>query len=386
MKTLLLFGIFLSCIFSTFCKAENSFLLDTFSDRITFIRMDSVHTSQATIVEYKDFLVVIELPFIDEGGNVSKNLREDSIKAESFLYFTAQRFNGKPIKYILHSHWHLHSLSGITPFLKNGTILFTTQSSWQYSIQNGFVKNAVSQQYNNSLTFVRGDTTILSDTDFPIRLLHLDNSYRFKPTKEYLLFYFPKSFKLHASCLCAVSETELNRKGSIYSDRLTDLQHAIAERNLHVDTIIKLGRYEQKKGNYLPPYFSYKSISQLIENNKPYFSLIKQIADIDTVILTTKRDSLLTNAISRKLPPSMFNQAVYECIRVKEYNKAIIMAHFLNLYFPGETSYIDTMGEAYFAAGDITTATYYDSLLKRKDPKFSGGLVTWEENKKSSSK
>lgn len=362
--------------------AQNNFLLNRFSETISFIRMDSLHTSQATIIEYPEFLTVIELPFIDEGGNVSKNLHEDSTKAEEFIRFLDKIYKGKPVKHILHSHWHLHSLSGITPFFKRNATLYTAKSNWQYSINNGFLANTDINAFSKQISFVEKDTTILSKTEFPISILHLDISYRFKPTKEYLLFYFPQNKALHASCLCAVSETELQRKGGIYHDRLTDIRKAVESRSLEVDTIIKLGRYDQKKGTYLPPYFLYSSICTLMDNAKPYFSLIKQIADIDSVILLDKKDSLLTATIAKKTSPSLFNQAVYECIRVGEYNKAIILAHFLNLYYPGEVAYIDTMGEAYYVAGDIEAATYYDSLLKRKDPKFTGGLETWAQNKK----
>lgn len=379
------FNIIITSIFTFFAfgsiTAQNNFLLNRFSERISFIRMDSIHTSQATIIEYPDFLSIIELPFIDEGGNVSKNLHEDSVKAEEFIRFLDKTYNGKPVKYILHSHWHLHSLSGITPFFKRNVTLFTARSNWQYSINNGFLSNTDISSFTNRIEFVEKDTTILSNTEFPIHILHLDNSYRFKPTKEYLLFYFPQNKSLHASCLCAVSENELKRKGGIYHDRLTDMRRAIESRSLDVDTIIKLGRYDQQKGTYLPPYFLFAPIRELMDNAKPYFSLIKQIADIDTLILLEKKDSLLTAAITKKIAPSLFNQAVYECIRVGEYNKAIILAHFLNLYYPGDLAYIDTMGEAYYVAGDMKMATYYDSLLKRKDPKFTGGLQAWAQNK-----
>jgi len=72
---------------------------------------------------------------------------------------------------------------------------------------------------------------------------------------------------------------------------------------------------------------------------------------------------------------------VYECIKLKEFKKAVALAQLLNLYSPGDLNLIDTMGEAYYNAGELALANYYNLLIIKKDPKFGGGIKVWEQNK-----
>ncbi|MCY7363297.1 MAG: hypothetical protein LH629_14710 [Ignavibacteria bacterium] len=94
----------------------NDFNINNYENNIFFITMDTSHSSQTTVIEYPEFLVLIELPFIDEGAGKSTDLSEDIERAEEFIKFLNDKFKNKPVKFVMSSHWHLHSLSGITPF------------------------------------------------------------------------------------------------------------------------------------------------------------------------------------------------------------------------------------------------------------------------------
>ena len=41
------------------------------------------------------------------------------------------------------------------------------------------------------------------------------------------------------------------------------------------------------------------------------------------------------------------------------------------------------MGEAYFVAGDLASAPFYDKIIKRANPNFPQGMKAWEQNKKN---
>ena len=375
---------FMGIVSGSKCQNKYYFVLEKYSPEVSFITMDSSWYVQSTVVEYKDYLVLIELPFVDYGADKSTNLYEDTLKAVSFINFLSVHFNNKPVKYVLHTHWHLHSLSGITPFLKRGATLVTTQKNWDYSVSNGLLGAYKPMEFERQIIRITKDSSILSKTKFPIDIIYLDSTYKNKPTKDYLFFYFPKLKTLHASCMAAINEVDFStKKDYLYSDRLTDLDRAVTSRNLQVDTIIKLERFKNLNATSINHTFTYSYFKQHIKNGKSLNEVITGYTTLPNEVLIEKKDSILANAINKKLNPEVFNSAVYECIRHSEYRKAILLAQLLNLYSPGELNYIDTMGEAYYTSGDTSTASYYDSILMKRDAKFGGGIKSWEQNKKN---
>ena len=153
---------------SLYAQSEKQFSKTVFSKEISFVRTDTAHGSQSTVIEYPKFLVVIELPMIDEGGGRSTNLVEDIPKAERFLNYLKKEYNNKPIKYILSSQWHLHSLSGITPFFNEGAVLVAAKTNWEYSNKNGLFGKTNKKAFENQVMQISKDTTILNNTNFPI--------------------------------------------------------------------------------------------------------------------------------------------------------------------------------------------------------------------------
>jgi len=114
---------FLSII-SIYAQSSKEFSRNIFSKEISFVRTDSTHGSQSTIIEYPDFLVVIELPMINEGGGRSTNLVEDIPKSERFLNYLKEEYNNKPIKYVMTSHWHCIACRASHRFLTREQYLF----------------------------------------------------------------------------------------------------------------------------------------------------------------------------------------------------------------------------------------------------------------------
>jgi len=360
----------------------NDFNINNYENNIFFITMDTSHSSQTTVIEYPEFLVLIELPFIDEGAGKSTDLSEDIERAEEFIKFINDKFKNKPVKFVMSSHWHLHSLSGITPFFKQGTKLITTENNWQYSIDNGFLGTLNPNDFNSDILKINKDTTLLSETNFPIQVIYLDSTYKNKPTKDYLFFYFGNNKTLHASCMCALSDIDLDtRKDYVYSDRLTDLNRVITDRNLTVENIIKLGRSKNSDGNYMTPVYSDTYMNRFMDKGKPMIQAVNEFTMISEENLIINRDSILNQIIIKKVSTQIINQAVYECIKLKEFKKAVALAQLLNLYSPGDLNLIDTMGEAYYNAGELALANYYNLLIIKKDPKFGGGIKVWEQNK-----
>jgi hypothetical protein len=382
MRLSLLFFVILAVSVSSFAQSDKEFSRTVFSKDISFIRPDTTHGSQSTVVEYPGFLVVIELPMFKDGANRATNLEQDIPKAERFLSFLKRQYNNKPIKYVLSSHWHLHSTSGITPFMNHGATLVSTKKNWDYCVKHGLLRNFDVKSLEKQVLFVEKDTQILGKTENPISVLYLDESYTNKPTSDYLFFYMPKNRCIHASCMCAMSEIDFKQRPTfIYNDRVTDLEKAIKLRNLEVDNLFKLTQdYDEVNKTYKIPAFSQAYYAEFKQRGKPLAYLVKEYADYDLTILTTKKDSILNHLLTKKIGAGMINSAVYACIKQKEYAKAVQWAQILNLYQIGEPSFLDSLGEAYYFAGDKAMAQNISNQLGKLNKDMSNQMLVWETN------
>jgi len=375
---------FLSII-SIYAQSSKEFSRNIFSKEISFVRTDSTHGSQSTIIEYPDFLVVIELPMINEGGGRSTNLVEDIPKSERFLNYLKEEYNNKPIKYVMTSHWHLHSLSGITPFFNEGAILISAKTNWEYSIKNGLFGDTDPKTLEKQVVQITNDTTIFKNTSFPISVLFLDETYTNKPTKDYLFFYMPENKSIHASCMCAMNEIDFTQRPDfIYSDRITDLEKAISSRNLDVETLFKLSaEFDSDEKVYKLMTFNKSYFEEFKNRGTPMAEIVKGFTSYELSVLQSSKDSILHYLILKKISAQVINSTVYACITEKEFLKAVQWAQILNLYQIGNNDFLDTMGEAYYNAGDIAMAQHISNQLAALDSNFPNQFKAWEQAKQA---
>ena len=375
---------FLVIFISSDGQEVNKFIRQNYSKEISFIVMDSSNGSQSVVIEYPQFLAIIETPMIDAGGGKKHDLSDDTTLANAYLEFLRKQYPGKPVKYILSSHWHQHSMSGVSPFLRQGARLVSTAQNLNYALENGMNQYLKVSDLQQQITTIRNDTTLLSDTEFPIRVIYLDSSYNNKPTKDYLFFYLITPGILHASCMSAINSNDLQKKGKhIYHERLIDLQRAIIQKKLIVKQLIRLGREELNEKGFKPGIYSYEEVNNFIKTGQSAEELMLPYTKMSTAVLEKKRDSILTDCIKKEIPSSAINKAVYLSIQKRQYQKALIFAQLLNLISPGYLNYLDTLGEAFFVNKNITAAEFYSKILFLNDPKWDGGMKVWEENKKN---
>ncbi len=377
----LIITLFLSSQSVAQVSSAKEFSRSIFSKEISFIRTDSSHGSYSTVIEYPSFLVVLELPMINAGGGVIKNLRQDIPKAERFLAFLESEYQNKPVKFVLSSHWHLHSLSGITPFLKRGTKLVTAKANWEYGMTNGLLDSTFS--YSSQIIRLTQDTTLLTETAFPVSVIFLDESYKNKPTKEYLFFYFPESKALHASCMCALNEINFSQQPEfIYNNRLIDLQKAIKSHNLKVEYLFKLtSEAGIEKNTYKLPWFSASYFEEFLKRGKPSEVVIKNLSEVNLDSLTSEKDKIISYLIEKNIPGTLVNALVYRCIKEKKYDEAVQWAQILNLYHIGNSDFLDTMGEAYYNTGNMIMAQLISNQLTKLKPEFQNQFKVWKETK-----
>jgi hypothetical protein len=271
-------------------------------------------------------------------------------------------------------------LSGITPFFNQGAILVAAKTNWEYSIKNGLFGNAEIKTLEKQVMQVSRDTTILNNTNFPISVLFLDATYSNKPTKDYLFFYMPSNKCIHASCMCAMNEIDFKQKPEfIYNDRVTDLEKAIKSRNLDVEYLFKLtADLDKDKKNYKLPVFNKSYFEEFKQRGTPMSEIVNSYKKYELSFLQINKDSIIHSLITKKIPAQVINSLVYSLIKEKEFLKALHWAQVLNLYQIGEFDFMDTLGEAYYNAGDFVMAQNISNQLALLNPKFPNQFKEWE--------
>lgn len=348
--------------------------------------MGSTSSAHCTVIEYPDFLVLHEIPNIPFKKQEQDSINLTDAKANLLLTFIDSIYSNKPIKYILNSHHHYHSLSIVTPFLEKGAKLVTAKENIKVYDKIGLFGDKMSVGYSASIIQVAADTVLLAESKNPIEVVYLKKAdYKSIPTKSYLFFNFPAQKLLATSCMVYLRDidTKYGYKGIMYNNRLLNVNKIIADKNLEVESTLQLFRFSNKNGLRQPPIFPISHFQNVLEHSWHRLELSKHFQNMSYETLTTKRDSILNYLIESDIYHIVLNHAVYELIDKKEYQKAVALAQILVNYEPNRMNEIDTLGEAYYNNGQIDIAKHYDSILKKAEPKTEDlGLAMWEKNKK----
>ncbi|HHT23085.1 MAG TPA: hypothetical protein GXZ87_07220 [Bacteroidales bacterium] len=379
-KTITIFFLFL-CSSLAFGQIQSSFVVqrwdieNTDIESISFIRVDSTRVSQSTALEYKEFVVLLDLPIVESSIRKEKNFKKEIELGDKFLSFIKEYYN-KPVKFVLVSHWHAHSISGIVPFLEKEIDFYMTSHNWNEALRDGLLpKEYYTSDYEKNIHFINKDTVMLADEKFPIDVLYLDSiNYSVKPTKDFLVYYLPNINTLYVSCKVLIKEIDYSKyQIAEYSDRLLDIKKVINEKHLTVDNLIRL--YYAKSPEFVVPY---KYIEDIIKKGKSWNEIIEYFTNMDLGWVQNNQNSLLRYTIETELHPNLLRLVVYECLKQEQFDKAVILAQILCDYRPNNAFYINALGESYYRKGDLQKAMYYDALLKTMSSKY--GINQWKTN------
>ncbi len=372
--------------FTQFINAQKpTFFFTKGYNNISIITMGSLSAPHCTVIEYPDFLVIHEIPKIPESRttdiiNTNKN-------ANPLIAFIDSVYTHKPIKYVLNSHSHGHSLSTIVPFLKQGASLVTTKESLEVYDKKGLFGNKTSKDYTKSIIEITSDTILLANTDNPIRVILLKKSvYKNIPTSTYLFFNFQKQKLLTASCMCSLKEFDKKKgyRGIVYSDRLLDVNKVIKDKQLDIENISQMYNFRYDNKVRKLPIYSVSYLRNVLRYGWSRIKLSEHFQQMSCEQLSVKKDSILHYLAENNIYSGIVNHAVYELIEKKEYQKAVALAQILVIYLPNKINYLDTLGEAYFNNGNMAMAKHYNRLIERAKTKTKEkfGLKQWEKNQK----
>jgi hypothetical protein len=152
-------------------------------DRTQIVWYDR-YSNKSVIAEFADFLAVIEFPQVDSLSN-------------ELITRLGKEFPKKPIRYVLHSHHHSHSISAFDPFLQRTKARLVTT---RYNLEQvkGLTKDTA--RLMREAIVYQGSYTIKDRTN-ELRLMEMRQSEYNVPTPEYNVFLFPKQSSMVTGCL-----------------------------------------------------------------------------------------------------------------------------------------------------------------------------------------
>ena len=139
----------------------------------------------------------------------------------------------------------------------------------------------------------------------------------------------------------------------------------------------------KQKKEYKLPVINGEYFDEYKKRGKPAELLISELSNYDFTTLKNDKTQIINNLIAKKTSAYYVNNTVYNCIKIKEYKKAVEWAQILNLYEINNPNYLDTLGEAYYNADEHLLAQNISDQLLKLNPKLSNPLKSWEENRKS---
>ncbi|MBS1689486.1 MAG: hypothetical protein JSS96_12235, partial [Bacteroidetes bacterium] len=197
--------------------------------------------TKSTIVEFKNYIVLIEMPISNDGAGAT-NLKDHSEGGEVVLAALKKKFPNKPLKYILSSHWHPHSISSILPFVSEGITVVTTRNNFKRLSE--FVDSASFNKYRKYIRFVDEDSLIIKDKDNRIIAYKFNKKdYPAVPTEDFLYFYLPKYNYMHCSCMFQRFAGYKAEGKEIISVRAEDLEKFMNRKTIDPDYLITTDTY-----------------------------------------------------------------------------------------------------------------------------------------------
>ena len=162
--------------------AQSTAEIDSLAPGLWVIHHESP-TSKTVVAEFTRFLAVIESP-------------GDDARAREVLAALDERFPTQPVRFLLHTHPHGHSIGAIDPYLVRGVTFVTSDANLE-SVQglSSDPERVAAQALMVDAKFVIEDTSNRM-------VVHVLTREEFQtPTDDYVVFEFPQQALMVSGCL-----------------------------------------------------------------------------------------------------------------------------------------------------------------------------------------
>ncbi len=331
-----------------------------------FMYYDS-SASKSTVVEFSKFLVLLEVPIADQGGG-ARNLRDHQAGGRRALATLTHHFPGKPLRYVVHSHWHPHSLSAVEPFLAAGCTLVSTKAN--FGVIRQFVDSAIVRAAGERIQLIDTDSLVIADRHQRLVAYRFtQQQYPSTPTADYLFCRLPRYGLLHCGCMFNRWEGAPIAGRELLTSREEDLNRFLLDRKLHPQGLIRLN-VESKEPTDIQPM---AALQHVVQNGIRSTDLQRPYLRLSPATLTARRDSLVAGALADHLPSSLLNSAIFSALAAQQLEKALGLAHLQVQLAPAAPNAWDTLGEAYYFLNRRELASHYAQQAKRLDPTGAAG-------------
>lgn len=298
------------------------------------------YKNKILFAEFDKFIVLIEFP------------QNDTV-AKDIIAKASEMFPKKPIKYILHSHHHSHSISSFDPFLQfTKAILITTK--YNFEEVKYITKDTLALK---SRAIIYDSTYIIKDKKNEINCYEMQQTKYLVPTKEYNIFYFPKQQLLISGCLFNKPTTYYE----VVNARKQALKSFLTDANLLVKKLIPTNT--SRASGFIDVCSIEMLDTALVKGIIP-----NQFCDNFQVkpyeYLESKTDSLSNEF--KKIPRSFDYLVCANTLRSirKDYNRAIVIFKVLASLYPKEIEIYYYIAECYESkVANIEALAFYNKFL-----------------------
>jgi tetratricopeptide (TPR) repeat protein len=309
-------------------------------DKSVYLFWYDKYANKSVVGEFKDFIVLIEFP-------------ESDTLSYQVIDFLRLKFPKKPIKYVLHSHHHSHSISSFDPFIKK-TKANIVSTKYNYD----FIKEITSDTVELKKRFIEYDSIYMIQDNFNSLELHalFQNKYTV-PTKEYNIFYFSRQQVLVQGCIFNKPLTYFE----VINQRKKALREIIKDKKINAKFLIPTNTSKANEFvDIIPIELFEQSFSKGIDAEK----FCDDWQKFSVEYLLAKSDSIGTEI--KKIPRS-FDYLVLSNYLIqlkKDFLRAIVLLKPLIKVYPNEAMLYERMGFCYENLGlNMEAILYYEKFI-----------------------
>lgn len=328
--------------------------------------------TKSTVVEFAHHLAIIEVPITNDGGNAK--LIDHTEGGEAVIKALTERFPNKPLKYVISTHWHPHSIGSILPFITRDIAVITTRKNFEKL--SAFVDTVRFAQYMKNIRFVGEEGLTIGEKQDQIVMHHLKREdHPSLPTQDFLFVYLPKYDCLHSSCMFQRFASKVNGK-ELLTARTESVAKFITSAKLDPKYIMTTDNFMEAPIGAIHG----DTMRMMMRTGVGMSEVLQDVLAISEEAMTTRTDSVLTYLIESKIPTTIMNSAVYDRLRKNDLHKALALARLQALLAPSDANVWDTYAEAHYFLGNTTLARRYSEQSKRINKDAPGGEAAWKSD------
>ena len=337
--------IFIICFWSIFSQAlfaQSKISNIKKVDSNLYLIWYNQYENKSVLAEFNNYLVLVEFP------------NNDSVSTE-MIRKTKELFPTKPIKFVMHSHHHAHSISSFDPFLQlTDAKLITTKYNLHEIMK---LTKDTANLFKRSITY--DSIYFIKDKMNEIISYNIHQTKYTVPTEEYQVSYFPNQRMMVSGCL-------FNKPKAYYeivNARKNALNKIVKDNQLIVKSFVPTNT--SSANGFEDICTSQMLDSGLIKGIDPYLWM-NNFQSKSIEYLENSKDSL-ENDFS-KIPRSFDYNVLANGLRNlrNDYSRAIIIYKVLLRIYPKENELYYFIGECYESKGDkIEAIAYYKKYLEK---------------------